>query len=199
MKKFLRMPTLIALSLVTALLVSACASTRVTFTPATPPISLCQTHGEHTSVLVLWSPQWRPDQKDVLLREAAAGQGISRFFSTSACFVQAEVRRVSFEAVSSQEQLQRLISGADRKPDRVLVLVVRELGPVIKLLPSLAFLEGGTEVILNVSEYRAQSARLSQTFSVHWQNGGPGVVKGVASLPADMEAALIASLGPEKE
>jgi hypothetical protein len=29
---------------------------------------------------------------------------------------------------------------------------------------------------------------------VRWKNGGPGVVKGVASLPADMRAALQVAL-----
>jgi len=192
----MRIPSSLVLSLVAGVLASACASTSVTFTPATPPASLCQAYGEHTSVLVLWAPQWRPDQKDVPLREAAAEQGITRFFSTSTCFSQVEVRRASLEGVSSEEQLQGLIAGADRKPDRVLVVVVRELGPVVKLLSSLALVEGGTEVVLNLSEYHAPSTRPSPAFSVHWQSGGPGVIKGVASLPADMEAALIASLRP---
>jgi len=187
------------LSLVIVLLASACASTSVTFTPAAPPNSLCQAQGKRISVLVLWAPQWRPDQKDVHLREAAAEQGITRFFRTSTCFAQAEVRRTSFESVSSEEQLQKFIADADRKPDRVLVVVVRELGPVVKLLSSVALVEGGTEVVLNVSEYGAQSARPLQAFSVHWQSGGPGVVKGVASLPADMEAALISSFRPSAQ
>lgn len=35
-----------------------------------------------------------------------------------------------------------------------------------------------------------------RAFTVHWRHGGPGVVKGVASLPADMDAALRAGLQP---
>jgi hypothetical protein len=195
----MRIPLSIVLPLAAGLLASACASTSVTFTPAAPPASLCQAKSEHTSVLVLWALRWRPDQKDVPLREVAAEQGITHFFSTSGCFAQAEVRRTTFEAVSAEEQLQRLIASADRKPDRVLVIVIRELGPVVKLLSSVALVEGGTEVVLNVSEYGARSAPPSQAFSVHWQSGGPGVVKGVASLPADMEAALTASLRPSAQ
>jgi len=33
-----------------------------------------------------------------------------------------------------------------------------------------------------------------QQFSIQWQDGGPGVVKGVQTLPADMAAALKAGL-----
>jgi hypothetical protein len=36
-------------------------------------------------------------------------------------------------------------------------------------------------------------------FSVHWRNGGPGVVKGVASLAGDIQQALAAALQPEKK
>jgi hypothetical protein len=32
---------------------------------------------------------------------------------------------------------------------------------------------------------------------VQWRNGGPGVVKGVASLAGDMQQALAAALQPE--
>jgi len=31
---------------------------------------------------------------------------------------------------------------------------------------------------------------------VHWAHGGPGVIKGVATLPQDMQAALAAGLQP---
>lgn len=36
----------------------------------------------------------------------------------------------------------------------------------------------------------------TRTFTVRWQNGGPGVIKGVVSLPQDMRAALITALQP---
>ena len=76
------------------------------------------------------------------------------------------------------------------------MIVVRELGPIVRILSSVALVEGGTEVVLDISEYRTEATRPSQEFSVHWQRGCPGVIKGVASLPADIEAALVASLRP---
>lgn len=195
----MRMRKSLVVPLAAALLASACASTSVTYAPSAPPAPLCQAKGEHTSALVLWAPDWRPDQKDVPLRNAAAEQGITRFFGTSNCFSQTEVRRASLDGASAVEERQWLVSRADGKPDRTLVVVVRELGPVVKLLSSAALVEGGTEVVLHIREYRALNTHPSQEFSVHWQSGGPGVVKGVASLPADMEAALIASLKPSKQ
>ncbi|AUB83003.1 hypothetical protein THSYN_20010 [Candidatus Thiodictyon syntrophicum] len=72
---------------------------------------------------------------------------------------------------------------------------VRELGPTVKIGASPALLEGGTEVVLDVSEF-LPGRTTPRTFTVEWRNGGPGVLKGVASLPQDMQAALAAGLQP---
>ncbi len=65
---------------------------------------------------------------------------------------------------------------------------------MIKLLSSLTLIEGSTEVVLQVAEYIPSDEALNRTFTVHWQNGGPGVIKGVSSLPQDMQAALVIGL-----
>ena len=75
------------------------------------------------------------------------------------------------------------------------MIAVRELGPIVKIGASLALVEGGTEVVLYVSEYEATKPA-PRTFTVQWRNGGPGVLKGVATLPKDMQAALAAGLQP---
>lgn len=51
-------------------------------------------------------------------------------------------------------------------------------------------MEGGTEVVLQVSVYSLPGVSLSREFTVHWKNGGPGIIKGVGSPPEDMQAAL---------
>jgi len=79
----------------------------------------------------------------------------------------------------------------------VVTITVRELGPVVKLLSSASLVEGGTEVVLQITARSLAPARAAQAFTVHWRNGGPGVVKGVASLPSDMSAALRSGLQPD--
>jgi hypothetical protein len=74
--------------------------------------------------------------------------------------------------------------------------VVRELGPVLRIGASPALIEGGTEVLLDVTVYLKGRPASPQRFTAHWMHGGAGVVKGVASLPDDMVAALKASLQP---
>jgi hypothetical protein len=168
-------------------LVMGCASTTITVQPE-KQASLCDATA---TALVVWAPKWRPDQKDVPLREAAAESGLKDFFARSGCFARADVHRIP--EVSSDATRAQLAS-TQLPYQRIIGVEVRELGPVIKLLASLALVDGGTEVVLRVVEYHAQSSNELRQFTVHWQHGGPGVIKGVASLPDDMQAALRAGL-----
>jgi len=147
------------------------------------------------SALVLWAPHWRPDQKDIPKQEAAAETGLKEFLQTSDCFKSAELRRLPSmtPTVVAAE-----VTSTNGLFNKVIIITLHELGPVIKLLSSLALIEGGTEVVLQVAEYIPPAEALNRTFTVHWQNGGPGVVKGVATLPKDMQAALVMGLQPNK-
>jgi hypothetical protein len=168
---------------------AGCASTSVTLQPS-PQAPVCSAV---SSALVLWAPRWRPDQKDVAAREEAASAGLKGFLALSGCFASAELRRVpGLEAFAVGAQFNR----AEDFRFKVVGIEVRELGPVVKLLSSAALVEGGTEVVLRVIEYSPDSGAELREFTVHWRNGGAGVVKGVASLPADMQAALAAALQP---
>ncbi len=183
-----RSVTVIAISLSAALLV-ACASTDVTLSPS-PQAPICD---RAAVALVLWATQWRPEQKDIAAREEAAASGLSSFFAGSGCFARTELRRVSSlspSAVTSELG----VSGGQF--NAVVTIAVRELGPVVKLLSSASLVEGGTEVVLQVTSRQLQPPRQPREFTVHWRNGGPGVVKGVASLPNDMSAALRSGLQP---
>jgi len=78
---------------------------------------------------------------------------------------------------------------AGEAPNRVILLVVRELGPRLMIgLPSL--IEGGTEVILEIRVTAQDSTTSLANFRTHWQKGGPFYIKGVKTLDADMKTAL---------
>lgn len=175
---------------------AACASTSVAVTGDAPVDSLCQTGTERLNALVLWGPRWRADQKDAPRREEAAGQGIDQFLSTSGCYTAYEVRRVPLETLLSTEDIQSFVAESKLKVDRVVVVAVRELGPVVKLLASLALVEGGTEVVLDLTIIEPSKPSSRRDFTVRWENGGPGVIRGVGTLPEDMQAALVAGLRP---
>ena len=171
------------------LALSGCASTTTSLLTPSPQDPVCRSS---TTALVLWATQWRPDQKDVLAREAAAAEGLREFFDKSGCFNSARLQRLPPD---SAETIQTEATGATASYEKVVVIAVRELGPIVKIGASLALVEGGTEVVLYVSEYEATKPA-PRTFTVQWRNGGPGVLKGVATLPKDMQAALAAGLQP---
>lgn len=169
--------------------IAGCARTTVTVTPS-PQAPVCD---QRAAALVLWAPEWRPAQKDVPEREAAAAAGLDNFFRRSGCFARSALRRapeLAPETIAAQ-----LADARGAGPlDVVVAIAVRELGPTVKLLASPALVDGGTEVVLQVSVFAAPDVREPRTFTIHWQDGGPGVVKGVASLPRDMQEALAAGL-----
>lgn len=165
--------------------IGACATTTVQFSGAAPAASLCQAPGESLHGLIVWDTRWRPDQKEPAKREAMAEQGIRQFVAHSGCYATTEVRRGAGNADSA-------------KAGRVVAVTVRELGPVLKLFSSLALVDGGTEVVLDIASYVPGRADSRAEFSVYWQNGGHGVIKGVANLADDMESALAAALRPAR-
>lgn len=173
--------------LVLCALLSACAAT-TTVTLAPPnQAPICQPQKD-LKVSVLWRTDWRPDQKDVPEREAAASQGIADFFSDSKCFKSTTVARAPSGNSGNSGP------AVPQKSDLLLVLTVRELGPTVKLFSSAALIEGGTEVSVDVALYAPAKAEPERRFSILWRDAGAGVVKGVKSLPEDMTAALKAGL-----
>jgi hypothetical protein len=178
---------LAATSLLLAL--AGCVSTTtVTLTPG-PQRPVCDASAR---ALVLWLPQWRPDQKDVAAREAAAADGLARFVDTAGCFASATLQRLPDDAPG---RVPPLLAEAGAGPDTVVVVTVHELGPTVTLGSSPALVDGATEVLLALAvSTRAQP--VPRAFTVHWRNGGPGVVKGVATLAQDLQAALAAALQP---
>lgn len=166
---------------------AGCASTSVTIDPPQPP-TVCDAGAR---ALVLWAPRWRPGQKDVAQREAAAESGLRRFLATSGCFGAAELQRFAGDAAAHVGTLPPARRG---RFDKLLAVRVLELGPVVKLLSSALLVEGGTVVELEITEFDGPSAAEARRFTVAWRHGGPGIVKGVAGLPDDLAAALRSAL-----
>lgn len=175
-----------------------CASTNVETTGATMQEPFCREGAGKLSALVLWGPQWRADQKEPERREAAALRGIESFFTDSACVARFEVRRLPGERmaeVPSDDALLKLASAARPRPDKVLVIVVHELGPILRIgIP--AIVEGATEVVLELRLLDLRSSSAQAHVRTHWSNGGTFVLKGVGSLDRDMSAALARALTP---
>ena len=196
----LKMPTFVSrvLPFAATLLLAGCASTQVVLTGSAGEAQLCQSKVQPYSALILWGPVWRPNQKDMPLREIAALKGIEDFSEHSACYSSVAIRKLPGERsaeLPTDTQVREIANGTPPAPDRIVVLTVHELGPVIQINGPIALLGGGTEVVLEVLVYDGKSGLQIAKRGVHWSNGGSFVIKDTKTLPKDMRSALEVVLG----
>lgn len=144
-----------------------------------------------------WEPQWRPDQKEPAAREALAQQGIEDFVSQHPCLSVTELKRLPTDAgIPTDTELVQKAARTNPQSERVVLVVVRELGPRLLIgLPVLV--EGGTEVVIEVRVLDPVGSKVLADARTQWRNGGTFVIKGVKSLDTDMSAALTAALMSE--
>ncbi len=189
--------SLAAWALASIFLLGGCASTQVEVTGAALKAPLCQTGAPPVATAFYWGPQWRPDQKEPDLREAAALRGIQAFLGQTSCIVLTDLRRWSIgDSLPSDAELLRLAAGSSPAPERVVFVLVRELGPRLEIgIP--VIVQGGTEVLIEVRVLDTHSATLLAATRTLWRNGGTFVIKGVKTLDKDMSAALAATLMPD--
>lgn len=175
---------------------TGCASTKIEMTGSPLKEPLCQAGGSALTTVIYWGAQWRPDQKEPPLREAAALRGIEDFLTHANCLSVVGIHRLpAADAVPSAEALLHLTDALPVKPERVVHIVVRELGPrLIVGVP--VIVEGGTEVLIDVRVLDTRDAAPLAHTSTLWRNGGVFVIKGVKTLDQDMSAALRATLMP---
>lgn len=180
-----------------SLIMTACSVTKFNTTGLEYKQSFCQSSGEDLSAWVVWWPKWRADQKDVQLRELAAEQAIKRFFSDSLCYTNAIVMRENTATdVSVTESILRNARAHSSKPGRLIMITIRELGPVLQLHVAPVFISGGTEVVIDINILNITTGQSIAKFNAHWQNGGAFVIKGTTTLVEDLYSALESALRP---
>ena len=183
-------------ALILLVVIAGCASTKIDTTGSLLKEPLCNANEPALSTVVFWGPQWRPDQKEPQLREAAALRGIKEFLRRTSCTRVTGIHRLSWgQQQPSNEELLRLASESTPYPDRALLIVVRELGPRLVIgIPSI--IEGGTEVQIDVRVLNPKNSELLASTQSVWRNGGKFVIKGVKTLDQDISSALGSVLFP---
>jgi hypothetical protein len=182
------------------LLTSGCSTIRISTHAAGVKPPICSDQTAHQRVLVLWGCAWRENQKEVPLREGIAARAITRFFNSSPCYESATIA----ESLSGRDalvltdgeisQAARSLSGTIQK---VVVLRIEELGPIIRLYLSPILWEGGTEIVLRVRILDIETALLESELAIHWTKGGPFVLRGTSALEDDLVAALTSAFQRE--
>ncbi len=169
---------------------TGCATTNIETTGSPLGKPFCQAEKPAVATLVLWGPQWRHDQKEPQLREAAASRGIDDFLNRFSCIAVTEVQKLSWgEHPPSNEELLHIAASSNPAPEMVLFVVVRELGPRLVIgIPNIV--EGGTEVKIDVRIVETQTSESLANTQTVWRHGGTFVIKGVSTLDSDMSSAL---------
>lgn len=180
----------IFIALVTLAMLAGCATTKVEIAGSPLAKPICKLGEPTVNTLVIWGPQWRPDQKEPQLREAAASRGIQDFFNHVDCIAVTAVKKISWEEhPPSNEELMRIAITSKPRPELVIFIAVRELGPRIVIgIPNI--IEGGTEVKIDVRVLEMQTSKQLSNSQTLWRNGGAFVIKGVRTLDHDMDSAL---------
>lgn len=144
-------------------------------------------------MVIYWTTQWRSDQKEPGLRAELAECGIRQFVLETPGLAKTTVQRLPASDIPSNTELWDRAAKRPEKPRKLVLIVVRELGPTLSIgLPF--FVRGGTEVVLDVRLLDRKKSESSGQFQTRWENGGLFVVKGVRTLSGDMKAALDAAL-----
>jgi hypothetical protein len=170
-----------------------CATTRLTTHAVGNKPPLCQAQALPEIALVLWGTAWRENQKEVALREGMASRAISQFFNTSLCYSKVNVLKLAAgrEAVGlSDAEALRFAASTGVQYEKVILVRVEELGPLLIIYPSPALWEGGTEVVLRVRVLNANTSALEADIAIHWKDSGAFVLKGTKTLEQDLQAAL---------
>ena len=170
---------------------AGCATTRLTTHAVGNKPPLCQAQALPETALVLWGTAWRENQKEVALREGMASRAISQFFNTS--FPKVDVLKLAAgrEAVGlSDTEALKFAASTGVQYEKVILVRVEELGPLLIIYPSPVLWEGGTEVVLRVRVLNANTSALEADIATHWKDSGAFVLKGTKTLEQDLQAAL---------
>jgi hypothetical protein len=158
---------------------------------AKPP--LCSEQKASQRVLVFWGVAWREDQKEEMLREEIVSRAITRFFSSTQCFAAATIQRSigSREAlILTDAEILSVAQSFSNNPDKVIVIRVEELGPVVRLNLSPILWEGGTDIVLRVRVLDILSGSLESDLTTHGTKAGPFILRGTSYLENSLNLAL---------
>ena len=187
--------TIAIATLSVASVLTGCASTTVEITGSPLKEPLCTVGAQALATVVYWGPQWRPDQKDPRFARLRRCAESKTFSVVRAALLSPDCIACRWRCVPVGRRAHALGGLHLGKAERMVLIVVRELGPRIAI-GTPAIVEGGTEVIIEVRVLDGQRSTSLANARTLWRNGGTFVVKGVGTLDQDMSAALAAALMP---
>ncbi len=179
--------------MVVSFLLSGCALTQTAIHATGETAPLCQINTIQDSALVLWGTAWRTNQKEKQLREEKASKAISQFFSSRSCYAKTSVLRTLAgrdPVTLSDIETIKLASVLPDRYNKIILLRIEELGPLLMIYLSPILWEGGSEAVVRVRILDVNSGSLDSDVDIHWRNTGAFVLRGTKHLEEDLKAAL---------
>lgn len=175
------------------LVLCGCATVRIDLHSTGAEIPLLRNNPAPDRVLVLWGAAWRSNQKEPGRREEIASAAIGEFFDGKAV-----VKRTVDGAPAlllSDSQIFRSKDVTSSRYERIIVLRIEELGPLLTFYLSPVLWEGSTDVSFRVRVLDPSSAALVSEIGAQWKKGGAFHLRGVSKLKEDLKSALASIFG----
>jgi hypothetical protein len=172
---------------------SGCSTTGISMHAVGLKPPLCRSDIANKKILVLWGVAWRSNQKEKERREQVAGEVIPRFFNKTPCGASAVVQKTIADreavAMSDSEILKSgmVISGQFQK---VIVVRLEELGPILQFYLSPILWSGATNVSLRIRVLDVATSSLESDITTDWMKGGAYNIRGAKYFAESLNAAL---------
>jgi hypothetical protein len=177
---------------------SSCSAVRINTHAVGSKPPLCRGDIPNQKTLVLWGAAWRSDQKEKDRREQVASEVIRRFFHNASCCFSATVEKsiAGREAITMSDseilKSDMVISGGFQK---VVVLRLEELGPLLMIYLSPILWEGLTNVSLRIRILDVATSSLESDITIDWKKGGAFNIRGSKYFDESLTAALDSIFG----
>jgi hypothetical protein len=174
-----------------AALLLGCSSTQLTHHSRgiDPPFCKNGLHGSRA--VVYWDTAWRPNQKEIELREKILAEGISSFFGKAQCIKTIKIsRRIGNKPVSMCSEVEIAADARTLDADKAIVIRIEELGPNLMLYLSPILWETKNEVLMRTKVLDSQKETIETDTTSHWYRGGPFMLLGTDSLHKDLDGTL---------
>ncbi len=179
--------------LLSSLFFSSCSAAESSIHAAGRAPPLCDRQAEKENAIVLWGTAWRSNQKEMQFREQKAAGAVERFFKEQSCYAKTGiVRNLSGRdpMLLSDIEAFNLVSALPEKYDKIIILRVEELGPLLVFYCSPILWEGGSEAVVRIRILDVKSASMASDVVIHRRDSGPFVLRGTERLEEDLTAAL---------
>ena len=172
-------------------LLFGCSTTRLTHHSQGVAPPFCESDLYGSKVAIYWDTAWRPDQKEIELRERIIAEGIDSFFKANGCIDTITITRaIGTKSITMCTDAEIAAVARSIGADKAIVMRFEELGPNLFLYLSPILWETKNEVLVRTKVIDSRNETIETDTASHWYRGGPFMLLGTRSLHKDLRGTL---------